>query len=62
MIASIVDRLLEAPVAPSFTKVGYQARRALEDWTELEPRVGRFVYYDYPRNERGRPYTAEELA
>lgn len=35
MIASIVDRLLEAPVAPSFTKVGYQARRALEDWTEL---------------------------
>ena len=34
----------------------------LEYWTELESGAGRFVYYDYPRNERGRPYTAEELA
>lgn len=36
MIASIVDRLLEAPIAPSFTRVGYQTRRSLEDWTALE--------------------------
>ena len=35
MIASIVDRLLEAPIAPSFTRVGYQARRSLEGWTDL---------------------------
>jgi phosphohistidine phosphatase len=34
----------------------------LEYWTELEPGAGRFVYYDYPRNERGRPYTAEDLS
>ena len=35
MIAGIVDRLLEGPVAPSFTRIGYEARRSLEDWTEL---------------------------
>lgn len=34
MIARVVDRLLEAPIAPSFTRVGYHVRRSLEDWTD----------------------------
>ncbi len=33
----------------------------IDDWGDLKAGDGRFVYYDYPRNERGRPYTAEEL-
>jgi NAD(P)-dependent dehydrogenase (short-subunit alcohol dehydrogenase family) len=34
--ASIVDAVLEAPVAPSFTKIGYAARKRLEHWTPLD--------------------------
>ena len=34
VIADIVDRVLEVPVAPSFTRVGFAARRRLEDWAE----------------------------
>jgi len=33
--ARIVDALLEAPVVPSFTKIGYNVRRRLEGWTDL---------------------------
>ena len=34
--ADIVDRLLEVPVAPSFTKLGFRARSRLEHWTDLD--------------------------
>lgn len=34
--ASIVDAVLEAPVFPSFTKVGYEVRRRLEGWKDLD--------------------------
>ncbi len=36
MIADAVDRILEVPVAPSFTRVGFAARRSLEHWTSLD--------------------------
>jgi NAD(P)-dependent dehydrogenase (short-subunit alcohol dehydrogenase family) len=35
-VAGLVDSLIEAPIAPSFTKVGYQLRSRLEHWTQLE--------------------------
>ncbi len=35
-LASIVDAVLEAPVAPSFTKLGYAARKRLEHWRSLD--------------------------
>lgn len=34
-VAGVVDSLLEAPIAPSFTKIGYQLRSRLEHWTQL---------------------------
>jgi NAD(P)-dependent dehydrogenase (short-subunit alcohol dehydrogenase family) len=33
--ADVVDSVIEAPIAPSFTKVGYQLRSRLEHWTAL---------------------------
>ena len=33
----------------------------IDDWGDLTAGAGRFVYYDYPRNDRGRPFTANEL-
>ncbi len=32
---SLVDTLLEAPIVPSFTRIGYETRKRLEDWTDL---------------------------
>jgi len=34
-VAGVVDSLIEAPIAPSFTKVGYQLRSRLEHWSDL---------------------------
>lgn len=34
-INGIVDTLLEAPIVPSFTRIGYETRRRLDDWTDL---------------------------
>ena len=34
--ADIVDRLLEVPVLPSFTRIGYSVRSRLDEWTELD--------------------------
>ncbi|MEZ5245488.1 MAG: SDR family NAD(P)-dependent oxidoreductase [Acidimicrobiales bacterium] len=36
LTARIVDRLLEVPIAPSFTRVGYHLRSSLFDWTDLD--------------------------
>ena len=33
--AGVVDSLIEAPIAPSFTRIGYQLRSRLERWTQL---------------------------
>jgi NAD(P)-dependent dehydrogenase (short-subunit alcohol dehydrogenase family) len=35
-VASIVDRVIEAPVVTSFTKVGYHLRKRLDAWTDLD--------------------------
>lgn len=35
-LAGLVDSLIEVPVVPSFTKVGYQLRSRLDHWTDLE--------------------------
>lgn len=32
----IADTILEVPVVTSFTKIGYAARRRLDDWTDLD--------------------------
>ena len=34
--ARLVDRALEFPIAPSFTRLGYKVRSALFDWTDLD--------------------------
>jgi dehydrogenase/reductase SDR family member 12 len=34
--AAMVDAVLEAPVGPSFTKIGYAARKRLEHWRPLD--------------------------
>ena len=34
-LAGILDSLIEAPVVPSFTKVGYQLRSRIDRWTDL---------------------------
>lgn len=34
--ASIVDRLVEAPVVSSFTNVGYEVRKRVDDWQDLD--------------------------
>lgn len=36
LAARVVDGLLEAPIVPSFTRLGYSVRRALFDWTDLD--------------------------
>ena len=33
--AGVVDSLIEAPIAPSFTRIGYQLRSRLERWRQL---------------------------
>lgn len=34
-VASVVDAVLEAPVGPSFTRIGYAVRRRTEHWRDL---------------------------
>jgi len=33
----------------------------LQDFSEIQPGTGHFVYYDYPKNTRGSALTAEDL-
>ena len=33
----------------------------IQDWSEIAEGTGRFLYYDYPKNERGSPFTAEDF-
>jgi dehydrogenase/reductase SDR family member 12 len=35
-VASIVDAVLEAPIGPSFTRIGYTVRRRTEHWRSLD--------------------------
>lgn len=36
-VADAVDHLLEAPIAPSFTRIGYDLRRRLDHWGDPTP-------------------------
>lgn len=36
MLATLADAALEVPVAPSFTRIGYDVRSRLEHWTPLD--------------------------
>jgi dehydrogenase/reductase SDR family protein 12 len=35
-VADIADKVIEGPIVTSFTKLGYHARRKLDDWTPLD--------------------------
>lgn len=35
-LSDIVDRVIEVPVVPSFTKIGYALRSRLDDWDDLD--------------------------
>lgn len=34
--AGLIDALIEAPIVTSFTKLGYESRKRLADWTQLD--------------------------
>ena len=36
-LADVVDRLLEVPIAPSFTRIGHDIRRRLDHWGDSTP-------------------------
>lgn len=35
-LGSIIDAVIEAPIVPSFTKIGYEARKRADDWQSLD--------------------------
>ncbi len=35
-LGSVIDAIIEAPIVPSFTKIGYEARKRAEDWQALD--------------------------
>ena len=61
--ARVIDDVLEAPVVPSFTRIGYSARRALFHWTPLDSYDlrGRVIAVTGGTSGIGRA-TAEQLA
>lgn len=36
VVANLVDKIVETPIVPSFTRVGYDVRKRLESWTSLD--------------------------
>lgn len=61
--ATVIDALLEAPIVPSFTRIGYDIRRRLFGWSELGSYSchGRVVAVTGATSGLGRA-TAEQLA
>ena len=62
-IADVVDTLLEGPVVPSFTRIGYALRSRLDDWDDLDSYDlhGRTYVVTGSTSGLGR-FTAEQLA
>lgn len=62
-LSDIVDRVIEAPVVTSFTKIGYAVRSRLDDWTDLGDYDlhGRTYVVTGSTSGLGR-FTAEQLA
>ena len=62
-LPGVLDAALELPVAPSFTRIGYSARRALFHWRDLDSYElgGRVVAVTGATSGLGRA-TAEQLA
>lgn len=62
-LSDIIDRVLEVPVVPSFTKIGYAVRSRLDDWTDLDDYDlhGRTYVVTGSTSGLGR-FTAEQLA
>jgi dehydrogenase/reductase SDR family member 12 len=63
MIGTVVDAILEAPIAPSFTRVGYALRRHTADWRDLDSYelTGRTIAVTGATSGLGR-HTATRLA
>lgn len=62
-VADLVDRAIELLVVPSFTRIGYELRRRLDDWTPLDrfPMSGRVAAVTGPTSGIGE-VTATVLA
>ena len=62
-LAHAVDVLLEATVAGSFSRLGYEARRRLEDWGDPPPDVlaGKRILLTGATSGIGRAATAQLL-
>ncbi len=62
-LSDIVDRVIEVPVVPSFTKIGYALRSRLDDWSDLDSYDlhGRSYVVTGSSSGLGR-FTAQQLA
>lgn len=62
-LSDVVDRIIEIPVVPSFTKIGYALRSRLDDWDDLDSYDldGRTYVVTGSSSGLGR-FTAQQLA
>jgi phosphohistidine phosphatase len=61
-LTDFANDLTDARIDNLVTASLFVAEFDVDDWSELSVGAGRFVYYDFPRNERGKPYRADDFA